>query len=959
MKVKKVSKSPITCFGPAIRLFFDRCLASALLIGFFAVSTQAVDNGSNPSQATPNGMDSLRAAELLVKAKDYDAAEKALLALDTERGFDDAAKGWIGIQLMNYYSARTNFAKTAEYARKVSALSAADVRHKTEALSYLAGSTAYWARFMGYYMDLNLDKKDLARMQKEELVYREELAALNPTNADVRIDLGYSYIEAGDAAKAAAAFDFVMKLGKTTEIQLGDALVGLANAAILKGDRPGAIRYCQDLVDRKLNTERRYGTNPSRQARLALQYLGGYRLDGTRLPFHTGAKAFPTPQQARYSDDFAPLKTVSLDLGKGLREDDPRILLLKQKVDRLGIRFERTAPFVIRIDTVAEPQAPSKPEGYALTVTKGAAVINGFDKQGVLWGLVSLIQLIDQDKKAIRLGEIMDYPNTAKRGFLEGYWGDTLEFGLFAKMNSFTAQTGMQLVYNEGDRPWTPLQRAVAAETCHQFHALGLDYYMGISGLTMYPKMPLSSDRTLDLLTERCSFIAEAGGHIYFPYDDSRYPLHPVDVKKFGNGSKMDAKRINLLYKAVHDKYPDFKLVFCPPYYAVPDGMGSTAYVDNRDEYLKSIGDDLDPAVEIYWTGPRVAGLEKPKEKRDFYANLIKRNPAIFQNRVRPHNGLSYITDTITGWKEWHYDGFVEKDITLFHKNGCSSESTLVLTLADYLWNVKAYDAERSIREAVALLYGKDMFALLDPGTQALAYLDKYKYGAVTPEALTEIPKIEECYAIAKACYEKALVYNGFSMSNYPASYGRAVGFTEKLLADARNPPDFMKKYRKDIEDTRGIAEKEVGVDTAKGDIFKSPIDFQGGNLIVYGNKCPKRLANLLNGKRAPASSVTMKFECSPFPPEGDYELHMSGQQESQVGVPPCAIKISLNGKTIFEGPSKFVKNGWSIEKFILPFDKLLRYNAVVVENIEDSSNPQGPPWFMVNYAVIKKVALF
>ena len=68
-----------------------------------------------------------------------------------------------------------------------------------------------------------------------------------------------------------------------------------------------------------------------------------------------------------------------------------------------------------------------------------------------------------------------------------------------------------------------------------------------------------------------------------------------------------------------------------------------------------------------------------------------------------------------------------------------------------------------------------------------------------------------------------------------------------------------------------------------------------------------------------------------------------------------CNIRIAVNGKTLFEGPNKFVRFGWSLEKFTIPFDCLKRGNVLTIENIEDTANTQGPPWFMINYAVIKK----
>ncbi|NLB56307.1 MAG: hypothetical protein GX811_11190 [Lentisphaerae bacterium] len=639
-----------------------------------------------------------------------------------------------------------------------------------------------------------------------------------------------------------------------------------------------------------------------------------------------------------------------------MKDSDPPIQFLQQKFKRLGIEFDKKAPFTIKINSGVGATPPEKSEGYSLSVSKTGALINGNDKLGTLWGLVSLIRVIYPDTSAVRTCTVLDYSDTNKRGFLERYWDNALEFMLFAKMNSTTAQIGVQLSHNEGYRPWTPLEKAVTKETAKQFNAFGFDHYFGIRGITMHPKMPLSSERTMDLLVERCSFVAAAGGHIYFPYDDCRYPVHEKDLEKYGNASKMDAIRIDTLFRKVREKYPDFKLVFCPPFYAVPDGMDNNTYPDSRDDYLASIGEHMHPDLQIYWTGPRVAGLAKPRSTVKFMSKLIKRDPAIFQNRVRPHNHLSYITDTITGWSEWHYDGFVENDITMFHKNGCANESTLVLTLSDYLWHTQAYDADRSIREATAMLYGKEMFDILDPGTQAMTELDKYVYGNITPEALNEVEKIEKCYNIAKECYEKGLAYNSFTLNNYPASYGRGVGFAKKALDSAKDPPDFFTKFQKDIEETRAIAEEEVGIDEEKGDIFKSPIDFYGGKFIVYSNRCPKRFANLMYGALSPAPKVTAHFECYPFPPEGDYMLIISGQQEPVVGDDPCAIRIAINGKVIFEGPSKFVHNGWSIEEFRFPIDYLVRNNTITIENIEDASNPQGPPWFMINYGVIKKV---
>jgi hypothetical protein len=39
----------------------------------------------------------------------------------------------------------------------------------------------------------------------------------------------------------------------------------------------------------------------------------------------------------------------------------------------------------------------------------------------------------------------------------------------------------------------------------------------------------------------------------------------------------------------------------------------------------------------------------------------------------------------------------------------------------------------------------------------------------------------------------------------------------------------------------------------------------------------------------------------------------------------------------------------------VLPFEALKRNNTLTVECMEDSGAQHGPPWFMVNYAVLRK----
>ena len=65
-----------------------------------------------------------------------------------------------------------------------------------------------------------------------------------------------------------------------------------------------------------------------------------------------------------------------------------------------------------------------------------------------------------------------------------------------------------------------------------------------------------------------------------------------------------------------------------------------------------------------------------------------------------------------------------------------------------------------------------------------------------------------------------------------------------------------------------------------------------------------------------------------------------------------------MNGKAIFEGVSTFERFAWSMQKFTIPFNTLKRGNKLVIEILDEGLNIRsGPPFFMVNYLVLKKTA--
>ena len=802
------------------------------------------------------------------------------------------------------------------------------------------------------------DRKVLDEMQAKCLKLSAERCELAPKNIGYLNYHGDALVFAGRFAEAEAAYRKSLALAKDGSYEQACAMYKVAEAQFGGGDREGAVATLKALCERRINTVRRGQTDWSRLASDAHALLTDAELDNQRLPRFTGAKAYPEPQEAKYEEAFAPCETVVVKLS-GVKADDARIGLLRRKLEARGVKCEVvgflsglwTRGYVL--DIALDPAAPvGKPEGYTLVVGEMDASIRARDAQGVLWGVVSFIQLLDPEKPQVRRCRISDWPDTARRGFLStSMWIGTLEYMLFNKLNSVDFQR-----HPGNDGAFSPLNEYSMARFASRFRAFGLELYFGILNWTMDLGWPYGKPALLAIQADVCKRIAAMGAGVYYPNDDCRYTSWAEDDKKAGLApSDIDAKHIAKLYAEVKAAYPDFRLIYCPPFYWGPDSKA--AYPDDREKYLKSLR-ILPPEVDLYWTGPMVKGFEKKPYQTEWFTNLTGHRPTIFQNGTGPHNLIGYVVDA-TDWNGWHYSGFFERDIRGFHKNAhAPAECCQIATLADCLWNVKGYDKDRAARRGVNQLLGARVYDILAPALPALAYFDKYKYGALTADILHEDPKdLEAKAALAESAWQQAVAYN--PAVRMFGDFGRGVAWAKNVVKGAKNPPDFLAKHKTAIADCRALAEKEVGVDPAKGDLFYSPIDLVGGQAFTQkagGNTgCEEtRFVKCLRGASTTFPQCGLRFECDPFPPAGAYELYLCGMDDELPA--QNTIRICVNGKVVYEGPTGFENAGrFSVRKFAIPFETMVRYNQVTIENKTPGFNSNGTPWLFFNYAVIRK----
>ncbi len=880
----------------------------------------------------------------------------------------------------------------------VMALAGATSTQKVAAIAQLLDNVNYGARWRGYYMDTDNPLTDARwkQMESEELRLADKLVEMIPGDAYACVRAGEAYYIQGKAGKAEAYSRKAYEISGTGTMLRAGALIGLANAAILKGDKAAALKACEEILaspyppppKNSRNGGDKYGSyvfwaNPRMQAYLLAPLLKGGDFDGFQLPWYTGCEVYPTAREADYTLDFIPLKTVTLVAGGGLAADDLRLEFLRRKLERIGVKvFVQKTPapgsFPVRINTDEAPAAPEKAQGYALKITPDGAWIRGHDKLGTSYGAVSFIQMIDHEGPAkIRCGAVRDWPEYIGRGFKQGrniHNPNLLEFALLGKFSCVEEQSGSSLTYRAlgGDMPWTPLIKFGALEMARIFTAFGVNLYFGQDMYTMYPNMPLTSPRTFEFHKKLFSELAAAGGNIYYPNDDGRGgQAHPADKAATGGqdtSAKLDAKYLTRLFRAIKAEYPDFKMIFCPVYYFGPDSPKE--YENNpRETYLKSIREDLDPGIEVFWNGPRVREGGKKKIHGEWAKREYGRKPAIYQNSFG-HHMYNYLGDEAFHWCEKDddprglmYDGFYGDISSFYYNQDIAKNGPFTMGYSAYMWNPKAYNPLADSKRITAILYGKKMWEIIRPGNLALAYFDKFdnKF-QMWPAAYAERDLVKTNYAIVQEAWDMAVAYKPAAISNIPTWYSDMVWWSGELARNIDTAKPWEERMAKEIAELRETAQKEVALNESKGDVFLPGICFIGGKHRVYGMKTPEakalhksfplgiRRAVFIEKQMTPYSRIYADFKAGP---EKDLKLFLSVMFEKNpddLDAPMC--RVLVNGHTVFAGPTLLPECDWGVHTITIPARILNpdRINRLEIVNLEEGFGTQTPPFIAIVY---------
>ena len=698
--------------------------------------------------------------------------------------------------------------------------------------------------------------------------------------------------------------------------------------------------------------------------------------DPGRMPFYTGT-ILPTPQQVTYRDEYFSLDRAALVVGPDVEADGPHVAELRQRVERYGGRLTRgdvpsdSSGTLILLGNVPAAgtylqgaAVPQREQGYLMLCRtvgqRKAVVLQGHDRLGLLWAIASFNQLVHErdGRPVVRAADVIDYPATPHRGFIAGHWPEGTSYCVAFKINKPVFQSALAdpSIADRTKRAgaWrNPLPDAVRRDLQtygQRLSPLGIAWYAGVNPIVGPEKIRSANEEDFQAILQQACAVAEAGGNLCLKYDDQRFPISPDDLKQFGTAREADVHFLTRLHTELVKRHPRARILFCPPFYWGPN---STAiYPEPRDDYLYALGKRLPKEIEIFWTGPSVKSGVVTPAMVDWITQRIGRKPVYWQNGFgSPHAYLyHYVTDPVPVYRDWFYKDFLQQIDCYMLNCSMPAYAAAVATCADFCWNPQTYDAERSIREAATKLVGADTYPALVSLNRSLSWFDPFGLRR-TPGAAQKLPEMAQRLAAVKSAWGEVQRRNARAVQAWTGMQ-RHVDQVDKFYQHLQHSPNLA-AYRDEAAASLKQAVQEVRF-SDKENQFLSAYDFTGGvGPKHYALNCEKRLATWIYGGQSPNRSMESQFAVEPFPPSSDYELIVSAQDDDAEAV--CRIRIWVNDTKIFEGPNPFPAHAWSRHTFRIPAASLHRSSRLRIENAEDAGRTGGPPFFMLNYAVVRQ----
>ena len=329
---------------------------------------------------------------------------------------------------------------------------------------------------------------------------------------------------------------------------------------------------------------------------------------------------------------------------------------------------------------------------YLLVITPKEIDIAISDSRGLFYAAQTLQQLAQTDGQGnttLPLGVIKDYPDVAYRGTVEGFYGDPwshtdrieqLRFYGKMKMNTYIYGPKDDPYHSSPNwrKPYPEKEAAQIKDLVKEAAANKVDFVWAI-----HPGLDIKwTDEDRMNVLNKFGMMYDLGVRSFAVFFD--------DIS--GEGAKADkqADLLNFLQKEFIEKKEGVSpLIMCPTEY-------NRAWAGS--DYLDVLGKTLDPAIHVMWTGNSVIH-DITLEGQEWVNKRIQRPSYVWWNfpvsdYCRDHllMGPSYGLDPNAAHA---MSGFVANPM-----ERAEASKVALYGVADYAWNMKAYNPESDFVEA-------------------------------------------------------------------------------------------------------------------------------------------------------------------------------------------------------------------------------------------------------------------
>ncbi len=378
-----------------------------------------------------------------------------------------------------------------------------------------------------------------------------------------------------------------------------------------------------------------------------------------------------------------------------------------QALEKAGPKNAKKAKFTVTIGVKGDKSVKKygklvadKAEGYYLEIKQKEATIVGADEAGLYYGVQTLLGIMAEGK--LQEVKISDWPDVKFRGVVEGFYGQPWSHTDRLRQLDFYGRNKMNVyIYGPKDDPfhrdhWRDPYPADEGrriqELVDRAKQRGVNFYWAI-----HPGIDIkwtTEDR--DALMAKLEKMYALGVRSFAVFFD--------DI--WGEGTKADKQAALLNYiddNFVQKKHDVSPLVMCPTEY-------NRSWANDEKGYLRTLGTQMNKGIEIMWTGNSVVHCID-KESMAWINSRIDRKAYIWWNFpvsdfVRDHmlmgpaygNGLDIADDV---------SGFVSNPMQY-----AEASKIALYGIADYTWNMQAYDYKKDWEKALRDLLPENAEAL-------------------------------------------------------------------------------------------------------------------------------------------------------------------------------------------------------------------------------------------------------